>query len=67
MLDIIYVEQKLRELHAGGPAMRRDWIEPGSDVQRTGVGRVHEVFRRIVLDAEPARFNRVWRLRPRRA
>jgi len=67
VIDIIYIEQKLREQRQTGLGVRRrDWIEPGSDVPRTGVGRVHEVFRRIVQDAEPVRPRHVPWL-PRRA
>ncbi len=68
MIDIIYIEEKLREQReAGFGVRRRDWIEPGSEVPRTGVGRVHEVFRRIVQDAEPVRPRHVPWLRPRKA
>ena len=71
MMDIIYIEQKLREFRelreAGSGTRHRDWIEPGSEVPRTGAGRVHEVFRRIVQDAEPVRPRHVPWLRPRKA
>ena len=66
--ETVYVQEKLIE-HRQKAAMRaqvRTHIEPGSEVERVGVGRVHEVFRRIVNDAEPARGPRLGWLRPLR-
>jgi hypothetical protein len=53
----MYAHEKLRELrdarrHA---EVRRMLADPNAEVQRTGVGRVHEVFRRIAEGERPER------------
>ena len=63
MLDMIYAEEKLRELRSArvDASVRRVAADPSAEVRRTGVGLVHEVFRRIAEGDHP-----VPRRQPRR-
>lgn len=57
MFTHIYIEEKLRE-HRRQATFARDprpHGSPDAEVNRTGVGRVHEVFRRIAEGERPAR------------
>jgi hypothetical protein len=55
MLETIYAEEKLRELRSArvDSRLRRVVADPNAEVKRTGIGIVHEVFRRIVEDDGP--------------
>jgi hypothetical protein len=61
MFTQIYVEEKLREIKQREASVRERsrHADPNAEVPRTGVGLVHEVFRRIA-EPEPAHGPR-WR------
>ena len=56
MIEFIYAEEKLRELRAAriDANVRRVAADPKAELPRTGVGLVHEVFRRIAEGERPA-------------
>jgi hypothetical protein len=65
MFEQIYVEEKLRELQGWRvrAAEHHRHADPRAEVPRTGVGLVHEVFRRIAEGERPgpkARPKRRW-------
>ena len=65
MLDIIYAEEiiRARSQIRTIETRRRFRPDPKAEVPRTGVGLVHEVFRRIAEGERPLRAEpRRWRL-----
>ena len=56
MMDVIYAEEKIREMRVARAdgTLRRVAADPKAEVPRTGVGMVHEVFRRIAEGERPA-------------
>jgi hypothetical protein len=66
LLEIAYAEEKVRDLHrahAQTPSGRYTRPDPKAEAPRTGVGLVHEVFRKIAESERPARqpAQRRWR------
>ncbi len=62
--DIMYAEEKIRQLRADriSAQVRRTPANRDAETPRTGVGLVHEVFRRIaeVERPEPQQHRRRW-------
>lgn len=56
LAEVIYAEEKIREARRARIAadVRRMPADPKAEVPRTGVGLVHEVFRRIAEGERPA-------------
>jgi hypothetical protein len=60
----MHVAEKMRELQESSIAARERHVyaDPNAEVPRSGVGRVHEVFRRIAEGGEQERtLNTNWR------